>query len=145
MAQNEHQLQAEIVTWWRNEHPERRGSLWGTFAEQNIQQAQFKRALGLERGLADLMMCDSQGRLIGMELKYPDTRHSSAHLLEQAHWLLTIPYKGYFVDSLDMAKGILLGTGEGIDPHKIIEYIRTTNKKSVLWQFDLYGGGSSRP
>lgn len=136
MKNLEHKLQAEIVLWYRNTFPERRGSLWGNFAEQDASNAMFKRPLGLVRGLSDLMFCDEQGRLVGIELKYPNTYHNAQHLLEQAWWLQNIPYKGYFCDSLEMAKEILLGTGEGIDPQKIIDYINNTNKKSILWKFN---------
>lgn len=129
---SEHALQADIVVWYWNTYPERRGTLWANFAEQNKIQASMKKPLGLVRALPDLMtVCD--GKLIGIELKLPNTRHERTHLIEQATWLINNPDKGYFCDSLEMAKGILDGTGEGIDPRNILRYIQSSKNKSFLW------------
>lgn len=129
---SEHALQADIVVWFWNTYPERRGTLWANFAEQNKIQASMKKPLGLVRALPDLMTV-RDGKLIGIELKLPNTRHERTHLIEQATWLINNPYKGYFCDSFDMAKGILEGTGEGIDPQMILRYIQSSKNKSFLW------------
>ena len=129
---NEHALQADIVVWFCNTYPERRGTLWANFAEQNKVQASMKKPLGLVRSLPDLMNVQD-GKLIGIELKLPGTRHERNHLIEQATWLIKNPHKGYFCDSLDMAKAILTGTGEGIDPRMILRYIQASKNKSFLW------------
>lgn len=129
---NEHALQAAIVVWYWNTYPERRGTLWANFAEQNKIQASIKKPLGLVRALPDLMTVQD-GKLIGIELKLPGTKHERNHLIEQATWLIERPYKGYFCDSLDMAKGILEGTGEGIDPRKVLRYIQSSKNKYFLW------------
>lgn len=129
---SEHALQADIVVWYWNTYPERRGTLWANFAEQNKIQASMKKPLGLVRALPDLMTV-RDGKLIGIELKLPNTRHERTHLIEQATWLINNPDKGYFCDSLEMAKGILDGTGEGIDPMNILRYIQSSKNKSFLW------------
>lgn len=129
---NEHALQADIVVWYWNTYPERRGTLWANFAEQNNVQASIKKPLGLVRALPDLMTV-RDGQLIGIELKLRGTRHDRRHLIEQATWLIKNPAKGYFCDSLDMAKAILEGTGEGIDPRKILQYIEASKNRSFLW------------
>lgn len=129
---SEHALQADIVVWYWNTYPERRGTLWANFAEQNKIQASMKKPLGLVRALPDLMTV-RDGKLIGIELKLPNTRHERTHLIEQATWLINNPDKGYFCDNLEMAKGILDGTGEGIDPRNILRYIQSSKNKSFLW------------
>ena len=129
---SEHALQADIVVWFWNTYPERRGTLWANFAEQNKVQAAMKKPLGLVRALPDLMAV-RDGKLIGIELKLPNTRHERRHLIEQCQWLINHPDKGYFCDSFEMAKGILEGAGKGIDPKEVLQYIENSKNKSFLW------------
>lgn len=137
MEMTEHRLQYEIVKWYRHEFKSYSGALWANFSEQNKYQAGQKRAMGMIRALPDLMFV-KQGKLIGIELKVPGKRHDSTHLKEQAEWLLKYPHIGWFCDSVDMAKDIIMNQGIGIDPIRVLDYLKKSNTKTISWKTELF-------
>ena len=40
---------------------------------------------------------------------------------------------GFFIDSLEMFKDVLLNGGEGISPNKVLENLKNIKTKTVLW------------
>lgn len=136
-SQPEHKLQAECVRYFSETYPERRGELFATFQETKSQgQGGVMLSLGLVSGVSDLLFVQD-GFLIGIEMKYPETSHNTEHLIKQAKWLLKVPKRGYFCDSLDMFKEIIAG-GEGIDPKSVLEYCKKVKTKSITWNYFLF-------
>lgn len=136
-SQPEHKLQAECVRYFSETYPERRGELFATFQETKSQgQGGVMLSLGLVSGVSDLLFVQD-GFLIGIEMKCPETSHNTEHLIKQAKWLLKVPKRGCFCDSLDMFKEIIAG-GEGIDPKSVLEYCKKVKTKSITWNYFLF-------
>ena len=136
-SQPEHKLQAECVRYFSETYPERRGELFATFQETKSQgQGGVMLSLGLVSGVSDLLFVQD-GFLTGIEMKCPETSHNTEHLIKQAKWLLKVPKRGYFCDSLDMFKEIIAG-GEGIDPKSVLEYCEKVKTKSITWNYFLF-------
>ncbi|WAX17089.1 hypothetical protein PF672P2_00074 [Parabacteroides phage PF672P2] len=133
ISHNEHRLQSEMVISFSRLHPNDRGKLFATFqeTESGAQGAQML-SLGLVRGVSDLLYIPD-GRLIGIEVKYPGSSHKVSHLIEQANWLIKVPHKGWFCDNLMTFNEIIEG-GEGIDPRKVLEWLSTVKTQTVTWQ-----------
>lgn len=133
-ANLEHLLQSKMVLDFAQKRPLERGNLFATFSETTSQrEGAVMTSLGLIRGLSDLMYV-SNGELIGIECKAPESSHLCAHILEQCNWLLTVPKRGYFCDSIDMFWDIISG-GAGISPKKVIENLKNVKSKTVLWDY----------
>jgi hypothetical protein len=131
-ANLEHLLQSKIVLDFSQKRPNERGKLFATFSEtKNGTEGAIMTALGLVRGLSDLMYVDN-GELVGIECKAPISSHLCSHILEQCNWLLTVPKRGYFCDSVEMFWSIING-GVGICPKKVIENIKNSKSKSLMW------------
>lgn len=131
---SEGQLQAACVQYIKNYHPHLRRNLFATFQEtDNKLQGGLRLSLGLTRGVSDILFCDSEKRLWGLELKLPTTPHSVNHLQEQAEWLINVPCKGYFCDNFEMFCGIVLRGEAGIDPKKVLAYLETVKTKTIVW------------
>ena len=121
---NEKQLQSKMVVEFSQAYPEQRGRLFATFQETiNAIQGSNRLALGLIRGVSDLLYVNSKGELIGIEVKCLNSKHKSSHVIEQCHWLLEVPKKGYFCTSVNMLMDIING-GEGISPQKVLDSIK---------------------
>ncbi len=129
---NEDQLQASCVIWFSQTYPELRGAVWANFSEQNKQQAMFKLSMGLIRGLPDMMFSNKHGEIIGIEMKFPGTRHDRKHIIEQAEWMMRYLRIGWFCDSLEMFQDIIHG-GVGIDPLRVLMNCRSVKTSSVDW------------
>ena len=93
-------------------------------------------SLGLIAGVSDLLLCDN-GVLVGIEVKAPNSIHNIEHLIRQAKWLLKVPKRGYFCDSLDVFVDILEGR-EGIDPQIVLDHCLACKKKSLTWCRELF-------
>lgn len=135
-AAEEARLQARCVVGHAAKYPERRKFLIGYFAEtkSRVEGAQ-KQSLGLVRGVSDLMYF--WGRFRGIEMKFPGSSHKVDHLKEQCEWLITVPDEGYFCDSEEMFWEIIEG-GNGIDPRKVLAYLKTIKDKSITWDRELF-------
>lgn len=133
MAALEHKLQSQCFIWHWNEHPEERGRLFSTFQEASSRiEGTQKKALGLVRGVSDFIYVNSEGRMIGIELKEKGTRHDTNHLREQAEWLLSVPFKGWFCDSLQMFQDIISGK-DGIRPEDVLSWMGG-KQGSIKWE-----------
>lgn len=128
MANLEAKLQSDCVLWYRNTIHEIPPRLWGNFNEN----AKHKLSSGMLKGISDLMYMTVDKELIAVELKFPGTRHDCTHLREQAEFLKNIPHKGFFCDSLDQFKNIILTGGGGISPESVLRYIEG-RKSSIKW------------
>lgn len=132
----EQKLQADIIIWFSQAYPDRRGYLWGNFATQDMLSANFKKSLGLVASLSDMMYV-TQGtkrEFWGIELKTPGSRHSVSHVISQAKWLLSVPNRGFFCDSFEMFKDIVENNGQGIDPAIVLKNCQELKTKTALWE-----------
>jgi hypothetical protein len=130
---SEESLQAACVRWFAEKYPEKRGRLFATFQNPSIEQYGQWVAKGFVPGVADLIFINNDFRIIGIEMKHSAKSHSKDHILRQCEWLLHNCYRGYFCNSIEMFEKIIDGTGEGIDPRKIMEKLST--KKTIC--FDM--------
>ena len=84
---NEDQMQAYIVKWFSNTYPEFRGLLFEINNDTaNVKHAMKRRAMGMISGVSDLLFISPQGRVVGIELKAPETRHKTTHIISQLAW-----------------------------------------------------------
>lgn len=134
MNREEARLQARMVIEFSQERPHDKGRLIGYFAEtENKIEGATKLSLGLVKGCSDLLYIpEDNQKVVGIEVKAPGSRHKVLHLKEQCHWLLKVPYKGYFCDTIEMFWDIIEG-GRGIDPDKVFDYLLTVKTESVAW------------
>ena len=130
----EHKLQHQCVKGFSQKYPNLNGHLFAYFAETESKlDGGVKVGLGLVRGVSDLLYV-KDGFLIGIEMKEPDTSHSVQHLREQADWLISVPFKGFFCDSIEMFWRIIeTGTG-GIDPRRVLENLKDVKSGSTSWE-----------
>lgn len=148
MNREEARLQARMVIEFSQERPHDKGRLIGYFAEtENKIEGATKLSLGLVKGCSDLLYIPADTcMLIGIEVKAPGSRHKVQHLKEQCHWLIKVPYKGYFCDTIEMFWDII-GGGRGIDPNRVFDYLLTVKTESVAWddvKKNCYGTYTSR-
>ena len=133
---NEKQLQSKIVIEFSQKHPQLRGRLFATFQETiNPAQGSNRLALGLVRGVSDLLFVNEVGQLTGIELKAPNTKHSTKHIIEQCNWLINVPKRGYFCTSVEMFWDIFNGM-DGISPKLILEQCYAAlklRKKTIMF------------
>ena len=141
MKNAEQQLQASMIIWFSQKYPERRGTLWSNFVTQsNVMETSFKKSLGLVASLSDLMYLAPpfgarEKEFWGIELKSEGSRHEVSHIIAQARWLLSVPHRGFFCDSLEMFQGIIENRSRGIDPAFILKNCLSIKKKTAYWEF----------
>lgn len=130
-AQEEHRLQGRIVIDHAARCPQRKDHLIATFQEvETPQEGARKKTLGLVAGVSDLLYFDHE--VTGIEVKHPFTNHKVDHVRRQANWLLSVPNRGFFCDSVEMFWEIIERRG-GIDPRKVLSYLETIKDKSFTW------------
>ena len=84
---NEDQTQAHIIKWFSNTYPEFRGLLFEVNNDtKSIKHAMKRRAMGMISGVSDLLFITPQGRVAGIEIKAPETRHKTTHIINQLSW-----------------------------------------------------------
>lgn len=109
---NEAQLQSQCVLWFSQEYPKRRGDLFATFQETNsAAQGSNMLSKGLIPGVSDIIYTDFQKRLIGIEMKAPNTYHDLIHVLEQCRFIRHNAYHGFFCTTLEDFKTIIESDG----------------------------------
>lgn len=129
----EARLQSQMVIQFSQRHPEQRGRLIGYFAtSESIIQTSQKLSLGLVKGASDLFYITEAGEMVGIEVKSPGSSHNRQHLVSQAEWLLKVPRRGYFCDSVEMFWNIIEG-GSGIDPEVVLENCLGKKSSTVRW------------
>lgn len=129
----EAKLQASIVIDFSQQRPDERGRLIGYFANtESMQDGAIKNSLGLVKSVSDLFYFTALGYVIGIEVKAIGEYHDVEHLRAQAKWLLNIPYKGFFCDSLEVFWRIING-GEGISPAEVLSRLDGVKTSSVKW------------
>ena len=132
----EGKIQASIVKWFGETYPERRGALIGYFANPESKlQGGVMLSMGLMKDVSDLLyFARGEHRyVVGFEIKSEGTYHDVDHLRGQANWMLNFCEDGFFIDSLEMFKDVLLNGGEGISPNKVLENLKNIKTKTVLW------------
>ena len=136
MSNPEHKLQAECVVKFSQKYPEQYNMrrLFGYFAEgKNDKEGAMKKSLGLVRDIPDLTYIPRKGWFIGIEMKFPNTRHDRLHLVGQARCLINNYSDGYFCDNLEMFFSIING-GVGISPAKVLENCLRLKTQTVNWE-----------
>lgn len=111
------------------------GRLVGTFSETiSMGQGAVKNSLGNVRGVSDLLYFGGLG-IVGIEIKAVDTYHLVEHLREQAVWLASVPFRGWFCDNYDDFWTIIDSRGEvgGIDPIRVLDKLSYIKTVSVKW------------
>lgn len=91
----------------------------------------------MRKGASDLLYFTKEQDCIGIEVKAIGTTHTVKHLTEQAEFLLSLPKKGFFVDSLKQFQNIILTGGGGISPDAVLRYIEG-RKSSIKWDSSLF-------
>ena len=94
----ENRLQYEIVVWFSQTYPQYRGHLFtvnnNTF---NVKDAATKRAMGLFKGVSDLIfIVPNSGKIAGIEIKAPGSKHTTDHIKIQLEWGNIITNAGGF-------------------------------------------------
>lgn len=134
MNKTEAKLQAKMVIDFSQKCPDQKGRLIGYFAEtENKIEGATKLSLGLVKGASDLFYIRPDGRMTGIEVKAPNSRHNVQHLLEQCEWLIKVPVVGWFVDSVKMFWDVIYGCDPGISPYRVKEYLHSLTTQSVSW------------
>lgn len=109
----EERLQFDIVTWFRNNKKNQRGSLFATLNENS--KGKNQKGIGLHSGVSDLIYQMPNGLMSGIELKILGTRHELKHLKEQYYFLEGVIARGgygLFIYSLDQFKEFIEGSEE---------------------------------
>ncbi len=133
-SHGEARLQSSLVRWYRNEYNGKKGSLIAIFNESKTSMESAKKlSLGLAKSAADLIRIDEHGRCWGMEIKDPGSCHSVKHLTAQAEWLLSVPFQGFFIDSLISFQSVILTGSGGITPQQVLAYLSTVKGSSIIW------------
>ena len=134
---SEKKLQAQLVMHFSQRYPSRSGNLIGTFNETvNAAQGSNMLSLGLVKGCSDLIFINNEKRFIGIEVKYPNTRHNLIHVLEQCRFLIENAYCGWFCTSLNQFESITVyeGLSGGIHPNTVRSWC-IEKMKSKLGEF----------
>lgn len=133
---SESQLQAQCVLWYHNEHYQNPRNLWATFNEGR--DVNTKRTMGLLEGVSDLLyFCPIYG-LTAIEMKFEGKSHETKRLISQAEWILEVPKRGGFCDSLEMFQQIIRGKSQGIDPQAVINYCKQQKTKTITWKNERF-------
>jgi len=111
VTNNEKKLQAQMVMKFSQRYPYHRGRLFAVNNEaSNNRHAMSLKALGVHKGVSDLIWCD--GILVGIEIKAPGEKHSRSHIESQYNWGLTITNAGgnyYIVTNLASFFSVIAG------------------------------------
>lgn len=84
----EKQLQFKIVTWFSQTYPEYYGLLFEVNNDTyNAKHAMARRGMGMISGVSDLIfIMPGSGKVCGIELKAPGSRHDKNHIYNQLRW-----------------------------------------------------------
>jgi len=136
-ANEEAKLQTECNLWYLNEWRIKPKNLWTTFNEgKNVGQ---RLSMGMVAGVSDRLYYESWNRgLIGLEFKFPNTKHDVNHLITQALWISDVCDTGGFVDNLAQFQRIIRGENCWYSPEKVIEYCRSVKTGSIVWKSELF-------
>jgi len=132
----EGKIQASIVKWFGETYPERRGSLIAYFAKPESKvQGGVMLSMGLMKDVSDLLYFATGEKryVVGFEIKAENTWHDVKHLIGQANWMLNFCEDGFFVDSLEMFKDVLLNGVEGISPNRVLKNLKDVKTKTISW------------
>jgi hypothetical protein len=94
----ENLTQHHIVKWFSQTYPEYKGLLFSVNNDTfNVKDAQKRKALGLVKGVSDLcLIVPSSGKLAGIEIKAPASRHAKHHIQQQVKWGMNLIWHGGF-------------------------------------------------
>lgn len=134
---NEKQLQAKMVMEFSQKYPEKNGQLFSvrntTFSAKD---GATQKAIGMKAGVSDLIYLDNNGLMVGIEVKFPKSKHNRTHILKQYVWGETVEKCGgeyFIVNSLEGFLSIIEGkelSNEVYTLDKIRE--KLNNSKSEL-------------
>lgn len=134
MKNPEHLLQSQIVIDFSRQRPEERGRFFATFSETESKiEGAMKTSLGLVKSTPDTFYIRPNGVACGIEIKAPNSRHKTAHLIAQANYLINILEEGWFCDSVPMFWDIIKHGKGGIDPRLVLEKLNSVKTASVSW------------
>lgn len=104
----EKRLQQECFTWFHNNFPALRGSLWMNHNQAvNRKQGAILKAMGMVAGVSDLLWIN-KGHLHGIELKTPEGRQSDV----QKRWSEALTTAGgsyHIIRTLEEFKQLING------------------------------------
>ena len=94
----ENRLQYEIVVWFSQTYTHLRGHLFTVNNNTyNVKDAATKRAMGLFKGVSDLVFIVPKcGKIVGIEVKAPNSKHNVYHIKSQFDWGQTVINSGGF-------------------------------------------------
>jgi len=131
-ANEEAKLQTECNLWYINEWRQHPKNLWTTFNEgKNVSQ---RLSMGMVSGVSDRLYYESWGRgLIGLEFKYPGTKHDVQHVIRQCEWILEVCDGGGFIDDRSQFINIITGHNSWHDPSRVLLYLSKIKTSSFIW------------
>lgn len=138
---SEAKLQQRCVIWFKNTYPEKGKRLFAVINEGR--DVTTKLGVGMTPGVSDLLYVDDVGYLHGIEMKEPGSSHSVQHLIKQAKWMREVlGDRGRFVDSFEDFQSLMLGGDGGVDAWRVLDYLGSCKKRSIIWNKDIFDGYS---
>jgi hypothetical protein len=91
----EQNIQNKLVMWFSQEYPQHYGRLFmvnnNTTSKENGTKL---KAMGIIAGVSDLLFIGN-GYFAAIEIKAPNTRHKTSHVLQQMEFIKTMIFKGH--------------------------------------------------
>jgi len=133
----EKQFQAKLVMEFSQMYPQRNGLLFAVNNEANSnKQAMALKALGVCKGVSDLIYCNNQ--FTGIELKVPGAKHSRNHILSQYDWGCGIALQGgnyYIATNRDSFFSIIHGDIDSrVYTLDRIKALLETSRKTIIFE-----------
>ena len=92
----EDKLQAKVVLWFKQKYPQYQKMLIAINNNSiSASQAMYHRSMGLSKSAPDLIFLH-RGRVLGLELKAPNSRHNKQHVEQQLLFGVKMFENGFF-------------------------------------------------
>lgn len=137
---NESRLQHECVVWFGQTYPEKRGQLFAVNNEANgNKQAMYFKSMGVIPGIPDLLFIRDSGKLVGIEMKLPGSKHKIDHVQNQVDWgmkIIGLGCESYFCKSMNEFMRIIQGPAKGMSVLTALDVnqmIIQSKKKTIIF------------
>ena len=139
----ESQLQHQLIMWFSQSYPQFNGLLFEVNNDTyNVNHAQHRRAMGMVRGVSDLLLVSPHtGVITAIELKAPGSKHKTEHIKRQLEWGETVINAGgnYIMSSdlytLQTVIKMIVEENRHISINKIFNHLKeivdNTDKKTI--------------